>query len=103
MPPLEIDRTPGALRVVGEVDLSTATTLEEAVLGELRGTRVLTLDLADCSYIGSEGIGILLKAWNELQDGGRIVLRSPTGVVRRVLELAGLDRFPGVEIVDGGS
>jgi anti-anti-sigma factor len=103
-PTLEIHRieSPPSLRLVGEVDLSNAATLEQAVLAELDVGRELTLDLADCTYIGSEGIGILLLAWHQLKDGGRLVLRSPTGVVRRVLELAGLDRFPGVEIVDGG-
>jgi anti-anti-sigma factor len=100
-PPLEIQRiqSPRALRVKGEVDLSNVAALGQAVNQEIDETGSVTLDLAGCSYIGSEGIGVLIEAWNRVKDGGRIVLRSPTGMVRRVLELAGIERFPGVEVV----
>jgi anti-anti-sigma factor len=87
--------------VVGEVDLSNAAILEQAVLAELDLGRELTLDLADCSYIGSEGIGILLLAWHQLKDGGRLVLRSPKGGASGA-RARRPDRFRGVEIVDGG-
>jgi anti-anti-sigma factor len=101
VPPLEIQRieSPRALRVIGEVDLSNVDTLAQAVKAEIDQTGSVTMDLAGCSYIGSEGIGVLIEAWNRVKDGGRIVLRSPTGMVGRVLELAGIERFPGVEVV----
>jgi anti-anti-sigma factor len=101
VPPLEIERveSPRALRVVGEVDLSNVAKLAQAVEAEIDQTGGVTLDLAGCTYIGSEGIGVLIEAWNRVKENGRIVLRSPTGMVSRVLELAGMERFPGVEVV----
>jgi anti-sigma B factor antagonist len=101
VPPLEIERieSPRALRVIGEVDLSNVATLAQAVKTEIDQTGSVTMDLAGCTYIGSEGIGVLIEAWNRVKEGGQIVLRSPTGMVRRVLELAGIERFPGVDVV----
>lgn len=99
--PLEIERieTPRALRVVGEVDLSNVDKLAQAVKAEIDQTGSVTMDLAGCTYIGSEGIGVLIEAWNRVKESGRMVLLSPTGMVGRVLELAGIERFPGVEVV----
>ena len=101
VPPLEIERieSPRALRVIGEVDLSNVATLAQAVKTEIDQTGSVTMDLAGCTYIGSEGIGVLIEAWNRVKESGRLVLQSPTGMVRRVLELAGIERFPGVEVV----
>jgi anti-anti-sigma factor len=101
VPPLEIERieSPRALRVIGEVDLSNVNKLAQAVMTEIDQTGSVTMDLAGCTYIGSEGIGVLIEAWNRVKESGRMVLRSPTGMVSRVLELAGIERFPGVEVV----
>jgi anti-sigma B factor antagonist len=100
---MDIEREAGspALRVVGEVDLSNAEELRSALAAEVDEAGSAILDLSRCTYLGSEGIRVIIDAWNRTPDEGRIVLRGPTRLVRRVLDTAGLGRFPKVEIQEG--
>jgi anti-anti-sigma factor len=97
---VDIERQAGshALWVVGEVDLSNADTLRTVLADEVAEAGGAILDLSRCTYIGSEGIRVIIDAWNRTPEDGRIVLRGPTRHVRRVLETAGLGRFPKVDI-----
>ena len=95
---LEIDRIDGGLRIRGEVDLSNIERFSEEVHGAARPGVELVLDLSECEYMGSEGIGVLIQAWKVVRDGGRLVLRSPNPTLRRVLVLAGLQKFPQVDM-----
>ena len=50
--------------------------------------------------MGSEGIGILIETVKAL--GSRdLILRSPSGIITKVLELSGLEKFPNVKVADG--
>ena len=89
------------LRIRGEVDLSNIERFSAEVRGAASPGEVLILDLSECHYLGSEGIGTLIEAWKVVRDGGRLVLRSPLPTMRRVLELAGLTKFPSVEMTNG--
>jgi anti-anti-sigma factor len=88
------------VRVSGQVDLSNADRFREAVMAGARGATELTLDLEDCTYMGSEGIGVLIEAVKELGDG-RLVLKSPSGILLKVLDIAGLSKLPNVDISPG--
>ena len=97
---LSIDSIDGGLRISGQVDLSNADTFRNAVLAAAGGTPKLALDLTDCSYMGSEGIGVLIEAVKALGQG-RLVLRAPSGILLKVLDVAGLSKLPNVEISPG--
>ncbi|MGH2684121.1 MAG: STAS domain-containing protein [Actinomycetota bacterium] len=99
---LEIEPIEDGLRITGEVDLSNIERFSEEVRGAAHPGRLLVLDLSRCDYLGSEAIGVLIEAWKQVRDGGRLVLRSPRPTMRRVLELAGLGKFPDVHISDDG-
>ena len=73
--------------VVGEVDLYTAPQLKHAL--ERPATAVI-VDLADCEFIDSTGLGVLVAAHKR---AGRFELVAPTLAVRRTLEVSGLDRI----------
>ena len=78
----------GELVLAGEIDLLTAPELRSA-LGRLHGR--VTVDVAAVTFLDSTGIGVLAGQWNRLREhGGDLMLRSPQGIVRRVLEIAGL-------------
>jgi anti-sigma B factor antagonist len=93
--------SPGDLRVVisgeevrlqGELDLSTAAQLRDelARLAADGATRV-TIDLSDLAFIDSTGLSVLITALKRLrQQGGDMILRSPTPSTRKVLEITGL-------------
>ena len=86
------------LEVHGELDLSTAPQLEEPLdqATESPDATVL-IDLADCQFIDSTGIALIVRAWQRIDVNagnggkGRLVLCCQNEQVRRVLEVTGLE------------
>jgi anti-anti-sigma factor len=80
------------LTLSGELDLSSAPELEQAMTdGRPEPGRRLLLDLALLSFMDSTGVSVLVRAkQNADANGWLIAVRSPTGQVRRLLELVGL-------------
>lgn len=80
------------LALSGELDLSTAPALEQAI-EEARsetGERLL-FDLAELSFMDSTGVSVLVRAKQEANAAGHeVTLRAPNGQVHRLLELVGL-------------
>jgi anti-anti-sigma factor len=89
------------LFVTGELDVATAPVLEGAVDGALDGHGgELCLDFSGLKFMDSTGALAVMHAHDKAVSlGGRLVILSPARVVRRVLELMGLDRV--VDISDG--
>ena len=55
------------------------------------------VDLSGVTFIASIGIRMLLTAARaQMQRGGRVILVSPAGMSRRVLETAGVDQLVAV-------
>lgn len=98
---LRIERDPAtqAISVAGEIDLSSAQELEDCLECEPPG-RDVTLDFSGVSFMDSTGINVLIRALKRLRSGHKIRLLRPQEAVRRVLQICGLDAFPGFEIVD---
>ena len=88
------------VRVEGEVDMNTAPALWE-LLGQALGTNgadPVVLDLSAMSFIDSQGIKTLLRAYRRAQhQADRLVLRSPQPQARKVLEITGLDKVLRIE------
>jgi anti-sigma B factor antagonist len=73
----------------GELDLAARDELR-AVLAPLTG--VVTLDLAQVTFLDSSTIGVLVGVHNRLAaEGGALRLRRPQDMPRRALELVGLE------------
>jgi anti-sigma B factor antagonist len=83
---------PPAFRVRGDVDLATATALEEALEAAIRDSvGALVVDLTDVSFIDSTGLQVLLRTRGLLgREDRALALVCPHGPVRRVFELAGV-------------
>jgi anti-anti-sigma factor len=82
------------LFVRGEVDIGTVATLEAAIAALLdsRG-RDIWIDLSEVRFLECRGVLALLKAQRAAERGHRyLAVICPTGPVRRVFELTGLDR-----------
>jgi anti-anti-sigma factor len=79
--------------VRGELDMSTAPLLAEALDGAIRDSAGrFVLDLSDVAFLDSSGVNVLLRARALLGRADReIVVVCPPGQVRRVLELVGVD------------
>ena len=93
-----------ALRVIarGQLDLSTAERLEEALRqAEARGPATLLLDYSSLDFIDSTGLQVLLDAdVRASADGRRLVVRLGTGEAHRVVALADAARRLQVAEID---
>lgn len=77
------------IRIDGELDLAVAAELREMI------ERVMTpqtlIDLRDCDFIDSSGIAVLVQAHHDaVRAGATLIVHSPRGQVKRMLDLTGL-------------
>ena len=86
------------LEINGELDLSTATQLEEPLEEAVSSPKAAVLiDLTDCTFIDSTGIALVVRAWQRVDAGagnggeGGLVLCCQNEQVKRVLEVTGLE------------
>jgi anti-sigma B factor antagonist len=93
--PLGPETENGALlSVSGELDIATAPQLR-AVVSDLlgQGFRHVEVDLDNCAFIDSSGMGALLWAAHRLHAaGGDLVALHAHGATMRTLEMSGVDR-----------
>lgn len=82
----------GELHVAGEIDAATCTILRDAIDAHL-STDVVRLDMADVTFIDSTGLQVLAAA-RAVRD---VTLVRPSDVVRRAVEITGLDRILSIE------
>lgn len=99
MEPLDIhtamDGPTALLRVEGELDAATAPTLDEALRrAAVEGaSERLVLDFRNLTFVDSAGLSVLVAAHKRLQrEGAELVVSSPSAAVRRLFDIAGLDR-----------
>jgi anti-sigma B factor antagonist len=82
------------ITVSGELDVSNADELKEAVTAAIaRNSERVVFDLRELQFMDSAGIAVLLFA----SERASVVLREPSQVVRRVVELTGLDQVLAIE------
>ena len=76
------------LHVSGEVDLSNAALLRQAVEGFLVSARPrLVLDVHELTFMDSSGLAVLLQAAAKVEA---VVVRHPRDVIRRLIETTGV-------------
>ncbi|GAB3348222.1 STAS domain-containing protein [Micromonospora halotolerans] len=97
---------PGAvtrISVAGEIDMSNAHLLVEFVASlALPPPVTVEVDLSEVTFFCAHGISALLRARRLLADlGGRLTLRDPSPIVRRVLDIT--DAQVELEIVPAPS
>lgn len=82
------------VRVAGEVDLGTASQLDDYVTGAMQESGPhLILDLSAVSFMDSTGLKVMLACHRRARlGGGALGLSGPSTTVRRLLTLTGLDQ-----------
>lgn len=90
---VSVDADDGAtvVKVSGDLDCFSSPRLR-AVLVELAdGPRTVILDVADTDFIDSTGLGVVVGGLNRFrQQGGDMVLRSPSPMATRLFEVTGV-------------
>jgi anti-anti-sigma factor len=76
---------PGTFALRGELDMSTAPILSNAVI-PIIGERDVLFDLTGLSFMDGAGLRALVQLADHL-EGGSLVLESPQPIVRKVLEI----------------
>jgi anti-anti-sigma factor len=77
------------IEVDGELDLSVADQLQQAI--DEAGPGTTLIDLRYCTFIDSTGIAVILRAHRQREeDGGRVVAHSPADQVLRIFMVTGL-------------
>ncbi|MBO3752872.1 STAS domain-containing protein [Streptosporangiaceae bacterium NEAU-GS5] len=90
------------LRIEGELDHSTLPTLRRELATVASGDHGFCVDLSGLAFIDGGCLRALVNAAAELHDGGRdrmLTLRSVPPHVRRLLELTGWQRTPGLHLL----
>ena len=76
----------------GEMNTLTAPELSALLEKELPGVQDLTLDFAECDYVSSAGLRVLLATFKQLKaSGGSMVLTNVGENFMDVLQNTGLD------------
>ena len=81
------------VHISGEVDTNTAPELSACLDEELPGVQALTLDFAECDYVSSAGLRVLLATFKhmKLSDGSMSFANVGKGLMD-VFEITGLAR-----------
>ena len=86
------------VRLSGELNTLTAPKLSTLLDAELGGVDNLTLDFAECDYVSSAGLRVLLGTFKQLKaSGGDMRLINVGEGFMEVLENTGLDAVFDVE------
>jgi anti-sigma B factor antagonist len=82
------------IELCGQVDLYTAPEFKERLIRVIeQGTKHIVVDLSAVSFMDSTALGVLVGGLKRLRPaGGSISVVSADEHVRRLFEMAGLDR-----------
>jgi anti-sigma B factor antagonist len=94
---LTVHEDGGVVRVLGEVDASTCSKLDE-MLFTLDGSKPASVDLSAVTFMDSSGLRVLI-GHHHLRGDDRFGLNivNPSRPVRRLLEITGLEAVLRVE------
>lgn len=88
-----------AIRAIGELDLSNAAALADALEAASRSHRSVLLDVSEISFMDRFALRVIVQAHVYLRhSGGRLVLRVRSLQVRRLLAVTGEERV--LEIIE---
>ena len=80
--------------VSGKIDAATCSDLEDSLLNLIDdGETRIILDLADCGYISSAGLRVLLVTTKQLYGSGFFALCNLDENVSNIIEMAGFCTF----------
>jgi anti-sigma B factor antagonist len=83
------------ISVAGQLDISNAAALEQALARVAAARpRALIFDLSGLEFMDSAGVSVLVRARAQV---GEVRLRSPTPIVRRLIEITGLSGILPIE------
>ncbi len=89
----------------GEIDVANSVQVRSALSRLVdAGATNLTVDLTDVTFIDSSGLGVFVAIFKRLRSSreGTLRLVRPSGSVRKVFEITGLDSVFVIDDETGG-
>ena len=88
----EADRGWTVVAVRGEIDISTATTFDDALQAAMASSDRVVIDLSGVRFMDSTGLGVLMRAHKHQDDAGATLrIAAPSDRVIRLLDVTKLD------------
>jgi anti-sigma B factor antagonist len=92
-----LDGGVAAFAISGELDQATASELRDPLQEAIKGgTNAVMIDMSNCGFVDSTGLGVIVEAWKLLQERDEskagFSICCPEPDVKRLLELTGLDQ-----------
>ena len=99
---LHIERREASREVtlIGEADAASAPELQIA-LNDLSPDGDVVIDVTDLEFLDAAGLRVILRSAERVS--GEVFLRSPRGIVRRLLETAGVGSSGNLRVISAGS
>jgi anti-anti-sigma factor len=82
----------------GELDMGAVPILQDALAETLALGGFVIVDFTDVTFMDSQGIRALIQSASTMV-GGTLIVHGVRGPVKKVAELTGLDRIPGLHLV----
>lgn len=87
-------------RIIGDIDHHSAKGLREKIDDEILKNKpfIVLLDMSKVDFMDSSGLGLILGRYTTATDiGAEFILYKPSHTVKRMLELAGIERLMRIE------
>jgi anti-anti-sigma factor len=90
------EQTVGTVQMIGQFwEQKDLTVFQESIDSMIqKGYKWIVVDMSRLSYISSQGLGLVVKMFSKTRDTeGQLLLLSPLGNVKDVIDLAGFRSF----------
>lgn len=84
------------VKIRGDIDHHTAKGVRERIDEAIMANkpRFVILDLSNVEFMDSSGLGLVLGRYNSAAKvGARLIIYKPTKRIKRILEMAGIERI----------
>ena len=79
---IDRDGDTATIHITGEIDLSNAATLQDAIVGQVEGVLEIVLHLGDVAYLDSQGIRLIYQLAQKFTARGiELTVVAPTNSV----------------------
>jgi anti-anti-sigma factor len=89
--------------VTGEVDLASSVQLREVLQKAVSTSDTVVVDFVGLTFIDSSGLSALVDAHRRAREGGGVLLlRRPTPMLRRLLDITRLETLLAIDPSEPG-
>jgi anti-anti-sigma factor len=86
----------GCIEIIGQFwEHKDFSVFEDSISSFIEhGWKVVVLDMTRLSFVSSQGLGRIVKAYSQLHEAqGQLILLNPSGSVRETVEISGFLEF----------